>query len=168
MDIGALMVFVMLGFCFWVFLFVVLLVLLVGLWRMLRKAGQPGWHALVPLYNIYVLMVRVIGLPVQWFYYVVILYLVSLPQQLSAFEILPFSIDLPELAIVVVIGLSIIGFFVVRLLLRAYGQKDTFGTTIIMLFVPYVLAYRLGFGPATYLGQPSVHDIPRLPWFGRR
>lgn len=165
MDVGALMVFVMLGFCFWVFLFVVWVVLLVGLWRMLRKAGQPGWHALVPFYNVYVLMVRVIGLPVQWFYYVTILYLVSLPQQLSAFEILPFTIDLPELAIVVVIGLSGIGFFVVRLLLRAYGQKDAFGTTIIMLFFPYVLVYRLGFGPATYLGQPAQHDIPRLPWF---
>lgn len=26
-----------------------------GFWQMLQKAGQPGWAALIPIYNLYVL-----------------------------------------------------------------------------------------------------------------
>ena len=151
--------------CFGVISCVLGIVMIVGFWKMLVKANQPGWYALVPFYNVYILVVRVLGLPVQWCYYALILYLVSLPQQLSALEMIPVAINIPELSLIVTIALSILGFFVIRLLLRSYGQKDTVGATILMLFFPYILAYRLGFGPATYLGQPTLHDVPRLPWF---
>ncbi|WP_237037532.1 DUF5684 domain-containing protein [Mediannikoviicoccus vaginalis] len=34
---------------------VVAIVLVIGMWKMFTKAGEPGWAAIIPLYNLYVL-----------------------------------------------------------------------------------------------------------------
>ncbi|MEM8533636.1 MAG: DUF5684 domain-containing protein [Chloroflexota bacterium] len=44
---------------------VVGVVLLVGMWKIFTKAGQPGWAAIVPIYNVYV-MLQMIGRPWWW------------------------------------------------------------------------------------------------------
>ena len=44
---------------------VVGVVLLVGMWKMFIKAGQPGWAAIIPIYNVYV-MLQIIGRPWWW------------------------------------------------------------------------------------------------------
>jgi hypothetical protein len=36
-----------------------------GLWKTFVKAGQPGWGAIIPFYNIY-LMIKVAGRPGWW------------------------------------------------------------------------------------------------------
>lgn len=35
--------------------FAVTIILLVGMWKMYSKAGEPGWASIIPLYNLYVL-----------------------------------------------------------------------------------------------------------------
>lgn len=142
------------------------IMVLVGLWKVFVKAGHPGWYAFIPFYNVYVIITKIVGLPIQWCYYLLILYIISIPQQLSAMALVPL-IDLPELALVVSLGMSVLSFFVVRLLLRAYGQSDGIGITIIMLFLPFWLLYRIGIKPAIYGGIPSHAGIPQLPWFVR-
>lgn len=42
-----------------------LLVVVVGLWKVYTKADQPGWSAIIPIYNIYVLT-KIIGRPGWW------------------------------------------------------------------------------------------------------
>jgi hypothetical protein len=37
-----------------------------GMWKVYAKAGQPGWAAIIPLYNAYVLM-KIAGKPGWWF-----------------------------------------------------------------------------------------------------
>ncbi len=37
-----------------------------GLWRVFQKAGQPGWAAIIPIYN-YIVLLRVAGKPWWWF-----------------------------------------------------------------------------------------------------
>ena len=51
-------------------LFVAVL-LIIALWRIFEKAGQPGWAAIIPIYNAYVLL-QVVGRPGWW----LLLYLV--------------------------------------------------------------------------------------------
>lgn len=51
----------------------ILALVAVGAWKLYAKAGQPGWGALVPFYNIY-LYCRICGRPGWW----VILMLVPL------------------------------------------------------------------------------------------
>jgi hypothetical protein len=36
-----------------------------GLWKMFTKAGQPGWAAIVPIYNT-IVMLQVVGRPIWW------------------------------------------------------------------------------------------------------
>ena len=37
-----------------------------GLWKMLEKAGEPGWPALIPFYNVYKLCEVTMGNPMYW------------------------------------------------------------------------------------------------------
>jgi hypothetical protein len=40
--------------------------LIAGMWRVFEKAGKPGWAAIVPIYNAW-LMVEIAKKPVSWF-----------------------------------------------------------------------------------------------------
>jgi len=37
-----------------------------GMWKTFAKAGQPGWAAVIPIYNIYVLVVKIADRGVLW------------------------------------------------------------------------------------------------------
>ena len=47
--------------CFLIFA----VLIIAGMWRMFVKAGKPGWAALIPIYNIYVLL-QIVGRPGWW------------------------------------------------------------------------------------------------------
>ena len=44
---------------------IIALVMIAGLWKIFVKAGQPGWAAIVPFYNSYV-MQEIVGREVWW------------------------------------------------------------------------------------------------------
>jgi hypothetical protein len=44
---------------------------IIALWKVFQKAKQPGWAAIIPIYNVYVLL-KVVGRPGWW----VLLYLI--------------------------------------------------------------------------------------------
>lgn len=50
-----------------------IIVLIAGLWKMFVKAGQPGWAAIIPIYNLYILT-KIVNRPGWW----VILFLVPI------------------------------------------------------------------------------------------
>lgn len=43
----------------------VALVVIIGMWKVFTKAGKPGWAAIIPIYNVIVLL-EVVGKPVWW------------------------------------------------------------------------------------------------------
>ena len=43
----------------------IILAIFAGCWKMLVKAGQPGWGILIPIFNLYVL-VKIAGRPGWW------------------------------------------------------------------------------------------------------
>ena len=45
--------------------FAVLVLLIAGMWRVFQKAGKPGWAAIIPIYNIIVLL-QITGKPIWW------------------------------------------------------------------------------------------------------
>ena len=49
----------------WILYLAVLILVLAGLWKVFEKAGKPGWAALIPIYNIYVLCL-IAGRPGWW------------------------------------------------------------------------------------------------------
>jgi len=41
------------------------LLMIISLWKIYSKAGQPGWAAIIPIYNIWVLL-KIVGRPEWW------------------------------------------------------------------------------------------------------
>lgn len=46
-------------------LLAVVIVMLVGMWKVFTKAGEPGWAVLIPIYNCYVFL-KIAGKPWWW------------------------------------------------------------------------------------------------------
>ena len=67
MEDGALPAGLLAGFlgAYFVFICVVVGIMIASMWKMFDKAGQPGWAAIVPFYNIIILL-RMIGKPWWW------------------------------------------------------------------------------------------------------
>lgn len=42
-------------------------VIMVGMWKVFEKAGQPGWAAIVPIYNQYILTCEIAKKEILWF-----------------------------------------------------------------------------------------------------
>lgn len=79
-------------------------VAIVALWKTFQKAGKPGWGALIPIYNIY-LILKIAGRPGWW----LLLYL------------------LPIVSLIVHIVVSID-------VAKAFGKSTTFGVIGLWLF----------------------------------
>ena len=45
--------------------FAILILMIVSLWKVFTKAGQPGWACIVPIYNVIVLL-KIAGKPLWW------------------------------------------------------------------------------------------------------
>ena len=48
-----------------IFGLLVALVLIVAMWKIFTKAGQPGWASIIPIYNIYI-WCKIVGRPWWW------------------------------------------------------------------------------------------------------
>lgn len=60
---------------YWLITMVLVVITLVAMWKIFVKAGKPGWAAIIPIYNIVVLM-EICGRPGWW----VIWYFVPIAQ----------------------------------------------------------------------------------------
>lgn len=45
--------------------FAIILLIIISMWKIFTKAGKPGWAAIIPIYNIIVLL-EIVGKPVWW------------------------------------------------------------------------------------------------------
>jgi len=88
------------GSFFWYVIFVI------GFWPTLVKAGRPGWGAIIPIYNLY-LMLKIAGRPGWW----LILYIIPIVNII--------------IAIIVALDLA-----------RAFGKSTLFGVIGLWLFQP--------------------------------
>ncbi len=86
----------------------IFVLIIAGMWKVFTKAGQPGWAAIVPIYNIIVLL-QIGGKPVWW--------------------VLLFLIPVVNIVIAVLVGIAIA---------KNFGKSDAFGVGLGLLgFVFY-------------------------------
>ncbi len=139
------------GLCIAAIMMVILVLVMVGLWKMFAKAGRPGWAAIVPFYGD---MIRneIAGVPVVWTYYTWI-----------AIAINMFTGGLAGFGPVLILVLQ---YFTYGPLLKAYGRDNGIISVIFALFFPYIVFPQIGFGNNTYLGPQAdaVAALPNLPW----
>ena len=58
----------------------VILLIIAGLWKIFVKAGEPGWAAIVPIYNLIVLL-KIVNRPLWW----IVLFLIPFVGIIMAF-----------------------------------------------------------------------------------
>ena len=51
---------------FWIVYLGIIVVVIAGIWKSFVKAGKPGWAAIIPIYNL-IVMLEIAGKPVWWF-----------------------------------------------------------------------------------------------------
>jgi hypothetical protein len=49
----------------WIIYIAVIVLVIAGLWKTFVKAGEPGWAAIIPIYN-YIVALKIIGRPIWW------------------------------------------------------------------------------------------------------
>ena len=49
----------------WIIYAAVIVLVIAGLWKTFTKAGEPGWAAIIPIYN-YIVLLKIIGRPIWW------------------------------------------------------------------------------------------------------
>jgi Family of unknown function (DUF5684) len=110
----------------------VAVIVFAALWKIFVKAGQPGWAAIIPIYNLYILL-RVIGRPAWW----LLLFVIGV--------IIPF---------VGWILLIVIGIIIAIDLARSFAKSSGFAVGLFLLnfiFIPI-----LGFGESQYVGPAAA------------
>lgn len=113
------------------------------------KAGKPWWNAIVPFYNIWVLL-EIVRRPRWWIFPLLL-------SGLSA-EVLGEVSDIPGGLAVLVVLLNVVQWVFVVLvanaLARSFGQGIAF--TVGLSLLPFVFLPLLAFGSYTYQYQPSA------------
>jgi hypothetical protein len=113
-----------------VVLLIFAVIMIVSQWKIFEKAGQPGWAALVPIYNMYVFS-QVIGRPQWW---IVLYFLAIIP-------------------VVGWIGLIVIVIMDYIRLANVFGKSGGFAVGLIFLGI--IFFPMLAFGDSTYQGKPT-------------
>ncbi len=49
----------------------IIVIMIVGMWKVFEKAGKPGWAAIIPIYNLIILL-EIVGKPMIWILWLII------------------------------------------------------------------------------------------------
>jgi F0F1-type ATP synthase membrane subunit a len=53
------------GLFFFVIWLLIVILVVAGFWKTFEKAGKPGWGAIIPIYNV-ILLLEIAGKPIWW------------------------------------------------------------------------------------------------------
>ena len=111
----------------------IVVVELIGMWKMFTKAGEAGWKCLIPIYNLVVLF-KIAGMS-PW---LVLCYLLSF---------------IPVVGWLVILALNI---YLAIKLSKAFGMGN--GFAVGLFFLQPIFICILGFGKAEYQGAVEVAE----------
>lgn len=94
----------MMGGTMLIVLLAIAVVFIIGYWKVFVKAGQPGWAALIPIYNVYILL-KIAGRPGWW--------------------LILFLIPLINIVILLLVAMDVA---------KSFGQSAVFGIVLLFLF----------------------------------
>jgi hypothetical protein len=84
---------------------------IIAMWKIFVKAGQPGWAAIIPIYNLYI-MLKVIGRPGWWILLMIIPFVNIVVSIIVALDLgKAFGKD-PVFSIVLLWFFSIVGYLI--------------------------------------------------------
>lgn len=116
-----------------IILLAIVIVELVGMWKMFTKAGQAGWKCLIPIYNL-VILFKIAGIS-PW---LILCYLLSF---------------IPVVGQLVMLGLNI---YLAINLSKSFGMGGGFAAGL--FFLQPIFICILGFGKAEYQGTATTAE----------
>ena len=139
---------------------IVLVLYIAATWRILEKAGEKGWKALVPIYNAYMLM-KIVKMK-NWFWWVISVSIMtgivmvvdgtSNLSQLSTSELAEFNWGAHPSTIVALILCSATAIYTT--IVQAWRTSKVFGHSygyfFGLIFLPNIFQMILGFGKSEY------------------
>ena len=112
----------------WICYGIIILLLIIAWWKIFEKAGQPGWQAIIPIYNFYVLL-KIVGKP-GWWLILMLIPLVNAIFIIWAYNMLSKSFGKDEAFTVGLVLLSFVFFPILGFgdakYLGPYGNKQEF------------------------------------------
>jgi|BarGraNGADG00312_1021997.scaffolds.fasta_scaffold20231_2 hypothetical protein len=116
----------------------VYVVVVIGWWKTFVKAGQPGWAAIVPFYNLYI-WVKIAGRPTWWFWVMLVGVLLGW---------------IPILGWILIIGVWVMSLLLALDVAKNFGQGTGFG--ILLWLFSGIMYLVLGFGNYQYRQVANV------------
>ena len=106
---------------------------IIAMWKVFTKAGEQGWKAIIPFYNIAILY-KISGMS-PW---LVLLYI---------------GLLIPIINIFVTIAIAVMSLYQVINLAKAFNKST--GFTVGLILIPFVFYLILGVGKSEYIGFPE-------------
>jgi len=139
----------------WLMLLAWIVLMVVAMWKIYVKMGEPGWKAIVPYYNLWTLIER-LRKPRGWFWIIVVsaalylvLYVIVIIQTQTALgDMAGFQITPIPLWPFMMITWGVLLIYNIKLyhaLSRSFGHGA--GFTVGLILVPVVFLCILAFGP---------------------
>jgi len=116
------------GVVFSLFWLALVVLVVIGLWKTLTKAGLPGWAAIIPFYNEYNI-VKMSNRPISWFWIIL---------ACSLF------VWIPLIGFLLFIALFVLWVMIALDIAKNFGQGT--GFSVLLILFPSIMFLILGFG----------------------
>lgn len=150
--IGAILSFILIG------ALIYYVICIIAYWKILEKAGEKGWKALIPIYNVY-LMYKIVNMK-SWFWYLIGMSICA--EIMMAFDGFPYGVSAEQMqyltfathpmTLIAIIGMSIIT--LIATIIYVYRTSKVFGHgigyAIGLFFLPFIFWLILAFGKSKY------------------
>ena len=119
---------------------------IVGAWKIFVKMGEPGWKAIIPIYNVYILFRHVWETKMFWIYLAASVLAGILGSSGTEGE------TFGRFGVIISGALGIVVFVIVIMLTYKFAKAFGHGVgyTIGMILVPFIFTLILGFGSSQY------------------
>ena len=129
---------------------VICVLLIVAMWKIFVKAGEPGWKSIIPIYNIYILC-KIIGLNF-W------IYVLAIPVGLGILSAIAASTGSAIFVTITTIATAVYSLYLA--IIEAIKTGDAFGKStgfkVCLFFFTPICYLILGFGKDKYVGKKAV------------
>lgn len=151
--VGSMLVFILAGACIFYIIYII------ANWKIFKKAGEPGWKSIIPIYNVYI-MFKIVNMK-SWFWYLLgISFCAGImmafdgfnPYTMTEAQIANFNFGIHPMTIIALIMESVVT--LIATIIYAHRTSKVFGHgtgfAIGLFFLPFIFWLILAFGSSKY------------------